>query len=89
MPYSKMLVKYTLSEHFIRNLLDLLFRCIKSSAAIAYPLRGLLHCVFRDAVLHTTVVMHGYLIYCHLPVSPRRTAAHWMFFVFRTILCKL
>ena len=26
-------------------------------------------CVFRDALLHTTVVMCGYLCYCHLPVS--------------------
>ena len=25
--------------------------------------------VFRDALLHTTVVMCGYLHYCHLPVS--------------------
>ena len=34
-----------------------------SSAAVAYPLRGLevTHCVFRDALLHTTVVMCGYL----------------------------
>ena len=40
-----------------------------SSAAVAYPLRGLTHCVFRDALLHTTVVMHGYLCNCHLPFS--------------------
>ena len=39
------------------------------SAAVTYPLRGLMHCVFRDALLHTTVVMCGYLPYCHLPVS--------------------
>ena len=37
--------------------------------AVAYPLRGLMRCVFRDALLHTTVVMCGYLHYCHLPVS--------------------
>ena len=40
-----------------------------SSAAVAYPLKGLNCCVFRDALLHTTVVMHGYLCYCHLPAS--------------------
>ena len=39
------------------------------SAAVDYPLRGLVHCVLRDVVLHTTVVMHGYLRYCHLLVS--------------------
>ena len=49
---------YTLSEHLIRYLLDLCFR-LKSSAAVAYPLKGLMHCVFRDALLHTTVVMCG------------------------------
>ena len=26
-------------------------------------------CVFSDALLHTTVVMCGYLHYCRLPVS--------------------
>ena len=25
--------------------------------------------VFRDALLHTTVITSGYLRYCHLPVS--------------------
>ena len=42
---------------------------ILSSAAAAYPLRDLTRCVFRYALLHTTVVMCGYLPYCHLPVS--------------------
>ena len=28
-----------------------------------------MHCVFRDALLHTTVVMRGYSRWCHLPVS--------------------
>ena len=28
-----------------------------------------MRCVFRDAFLRTTVVMCGYLHYCHLPVS--------------------
>ena len=40
-----------------------------SSVAVAYPLRGLAHCVFRDALLYTTVILCGYLHYCHLPVS--------------------
>ena len=34
--------------------------------AVAYQLIGLTHCVFRDALLHTTVVMRGYLCYCQL-----------------------
>ena len=59
----------TNTQHFITYLLDLLFRLIRCSAAVAYPLRGLTCCVFRDALLHTTVVMCGYLCYCHLPVS--------------------
>ena len=28
-----------------------------------------MHCVFRDALLHTTVVMCVYLLYYHLPVG--------------------
>ena len=32
-------------------------------------LRGLTRCMFRDTLLHTTVVMCGYLHYWHLPVS--------------------
>ena len=58
-----------------------------------------MHCVLRDALLHTTVVMCAYLPYCHLPVSfdqfvrshvsALRTAAHWMFLFFCTILYKL
>ena len=43
----------TLSEHFIRY-----------SAAVAYPL-NLKCCVFKDALLHTTVIIRGYLCYCH------------------------
>ena len=38
------------------------------SAVVAYRLI-LTRCVFRDALLHTTVVMHGYLGYRCLPVS--------------------
>ena len=51
-------IQHTLSDHFIRYLLDLFF-LLFSSAAVAYSLRGLMHCVFRDALLHTTVVMRG------------------------------
>ena len=40
-----------------------------SSAAVAYPLRGLMCCVFTHALLHNRVLMCGYLHYCHLPVS--------------------
>ena len=44
-----------------------LYALIKSSAAVAY--QHLTNCVFRDALLHTNVIMCGYLHYCHLPVS--------------------
>ena len=63
---------YTLSEHFFWYLLYLFFSLIiyfLSSAAVAYPLRGFMHCVLRAALLHTTVVMCAYLHYCHLPVT--------------------
>ena len=40
-----------------------------SPAAVVYPLRDLMRCVFRDALLHTTVVMCGYLCCRHPPVS--------------------
>ena len=59
---------HTLTEHFIRYLLEFFFRLIKSPAAVAYPLSGLMRCVFRDAFLHTTVVKRGYLHCCHLPI---------------------
>ena len=42
------------SEHFLRLNRRLLFTLIKPSAAVACPLRGLTHCVFRYALLHTT-----------------------------------
>lgn len=37
--------------------------------AVAHPLQGLTCCVFRDAVLSTTIVMRGSVNYCCLPVS--------------------
>ena len=72
-----------LSEHFIRYLVDVFFRLIKPFAAVAYPLRDLMYCVFRDALLHTTVVMRHYLPYCNLPVSFFVCS---QLLVFRTIL---
>ena len=82
----------TLSEHFIKYLFDLFFGLIKYSAAVAYPLRGLMHCVFRDAPLHTTVAMRGYLRYCHVPVTSLTTLINTAFlpsrrFFFCIILC--
>ena len=49
-----------LSEHFIRYLLVLFFILINYFAAVA-AVRGLMCCVFRDALLHTTFVICGYL----------------------------
>ena len=49
--------------------LELFFLDFRFSAAVAYLLRGLTHFDFRNALLRTTVVMCGYLHYCHLPVS--------------------
>ncbi len=37
-------------------------------------------CAFRDDILHTLVVTSGYWLLL--------TAAHWIFYLFRTILCK-
>ena len=70
--YTALFAHYKLSQHFIRYLLDLLFR-LKSlcCAAVVYIIRGLMHWVFRNALLHTTVVMCVYLHYCHpWPVYP-------------------
>ena len=40
-----------------------------SPASVAYPLTALMYCVFRDALLHSAVVMCSYVRYCHLPAS--------------------
>ncbi len=71
-----------------------------SSAAVAVLLQG---CVFRDGILHTLVLTSGYLSYCCLSIISNQsaafswhqqgifvhtTAAHWIFSLFRTILCK-
>ncbi len=37
-----------------------------SSAALAHLLQGSTCCAFRDGILHTLVVMSGYLSYCCL-----------------------
>ena len=60
--------RYTLIENFIRYSLNIFFRLI-DLLDLTFPLGGLTSCVFRDALLHTTVVMCDYLHYCHLPVS--------------------
>ena len=65
----KIYLKHTLSKHFIRYLLRFFFLLIETSAAVAYPLKSSTCCVFRDASLHTPVVMCVDLHYCHLPVS--------------------
>ena len=46
--------QYILSEHFIRYLLDLFFRCIKCSAPVAYPLTVVIcsEMLFCDPVWH-------------------------------------
>ena len=81
---------HTLSEHFISYLIKLIFSP-DWSAAVAHLLRGLIHCVFRDALLHTTFVILVFfavllwpfsLTHLTTPFFPHRTTAYWMFFVF-------
>ncbi len=74
-----------------------------SSAAVAHLLQGSMCCAFRDGILRTLVVTSGYLItvaflssLTSLPIIlwhqqgifVHTTAAHWIFSLFRTILCK-
>lgn len=40
-----------------------------SSAAVAHLPQGSMCCVFRDALLHTSVITSGYLRYCCLSIS--------------------
>ena len=56
-------------------------------------LRGLMHCVFRDAFQHTTVAICGYLRDSHLPVSfeqsghsPRTSLINKMFLATELLL---
>ncbi len=74
-----------------------------SSAAVAHLLQCSMCCVFRDGLLHTLVVTSGYLsfgafllsltsppilIWHQQGIFVHTTAAHWIFSLFRTILCK-
>ncbi len=43
------------------------------SSAVAYLLQGSTCCVFRDGILHTLVVMSGYLSYCCLSIISNRS----------------
>ncbi len=45
-----------------------------SSATVAHLLQGLTCCVFRDGILHTLVVMSGYLSYCCLSIISNQSA---------------
>ncbi len=45
-----------------------------SSAAVAHLLQGLACCVFRDGILHTLVVVSGYLSYCSLSIISNQSA---------------
>ena len=71
LPMTILVLQTTYTQHFIRYafirliFLDLLVFCCCSPI----HLRGLTHCVFTDALVHTCVVKCGYLHYCHLPVS--------------------
>ena len=44
-----------------------------SSAAVAHLLQGSTCCVFRDALLHTSVVTSGYLSSCCLSISSNQS----------------
>ena len=44
-----------------------------SSAAVAHLPQGLTCWAIRDALLHTSVVMSGYLSYCCLSISPNQS----------------
>ncbi len=72
-----------------------------SSAAVAHLLQGSTCCAFRDGILHTLVVMSGYLSYYCLSIISNQapnidkafffhtTAAHWIFSLLQTIVCNL
>ncbi len=45
-----------------------------SSAAVAHLLQGLMCCVFRDGILHISVVTSGYLSYCYLSIISNQSA---------------
>ncbi len=45
-----------------------------SSAAVAHLLLGSMCCAFRDGILHSLVVMSGYLSYCCLSIISNQSA---------------
>ncbi len=45
-----------------------------SFAAVTHLLQGSMCCVFRDGILHTLVVMKGYLSYCCLSIISNQSA---------------
>ena len=67
--YSQITFNYNQRAIYFKVFLRPIFFLTYCSSAATYPLRGLVRCVFRDALLHTTVAMSGYLHYCYLPVS--------------------
>lgn len=72
------------------------------SAAVAHLLQTSMCCAFRNALMHILVITSGYLSYCCLSTRSKqsghsllnfgifikRTAAHWTFSMFQTVLCK-
>ncbi len=47
---------------------------VGSSAAVAHLLQGSMCCVFRDGILHISVVTSGYLSYCCLSIISNQSA---------------
>ncbi len=45
-----------------------------SSAAVAHLLQGSMCCAFKEGILHTFVVMSGYLSYCCLSIISNQSA---------------
>ncbi len=86
----------------VNCILRVLFFSDRSGTRCGLLLLGSTCCVFRDGILQILVVTSGYLSYCcisiisnqsvHSPLTSTRhfcpTAAHWIFSLFRTILCK-
>ena len=86
---------YTVTEFMIYSL-NILFSCIKSSAAVAYPRRGLM-CLQRCSSAYNCCNAWSFALpspscqlrpvrpfdlSCYQCVSARRTAAHWMLLCF-------
>lgn len=43
------------------------------SQQISHVLQGSTCCEFIDALLHTLLVLSGYLVYCYLPISSKQS----------------